>query len=419
MSCKCGIIRNFSVVGDPRQVFVDSIITSKSRKSGEESAMKRSISLFLFAMFSGMMVFNLVSAETIEEAVERQVKQAEIDYKKIPIFAITVEALRSGREFPGMPANVIEAARRIGDSATHVQVGKSEVTVKGTNDFVTFTIEPSAMSAPDAQGATQHAWRTDTIDYLIGWVRGARTAGIVFAKNEDEIIKVVPNFRTCFLSFILNSRHDERIMNACKRFGLGDVQTARVWKTDEDISSEREFLFYLMANYGVEGVLNRAALEKALVADMARVDALIKMSEEKTGYITYDPYSGAYQAKTGHVLLAEVYDSDSQIAPNGRVKMFIYVYSERVETVQVELQYADGSAVAKTALGNMAKASFTRSDMVNLEGSASDVNIDIVEIKLPPELKPGKFQIIGSAVDEKGNLIGRAAPIGTFEYAVK
>ncbi len=364
-----------------------------------------------------IMAPSITAAETLSEALDRMEAQAEIDREQVPLFAITAERLKTNSdELFGMPTDVIKAARRVGGSMTFVRVGESSLKIEGKNGIVTFTMYLSVQSAPDARGSVLASNRDNPIEKLIGWVHGMHTSGIVFEKKKEGTVKVVPNFMTCN-GITFGGRLPYNTEEACERFGFGSPSRLRIWKTPEDRKSEDQFLMYLMAHYGEKGVLTRASLTQALEAHNDRVSAVIKASEEKTGYVRYNHYAGDYSTVKGHLLRANVLSRAYSIRPDGRVEIAVHVYSERVAGVEVELQYEDGSPVAPTTIGNLAKATIARSNLVPSETGLS--GFEIIKVQLPSGLKPGKLRIMANAVGNDGRRLVRDEEIGTFEYAVK
>ena len=344
------------------------------------------------------------TAETLRESVERQIKLAETDRGLLPAYAITAKALESDREFPNMPAHVIQRARGL-YGTTWVRVGESEATIKRIGDIVTFTIAPSESVKDD--GIWHNVSSPDPIDTLIAWVQGARSEGIVFAKQGEEFSMAVPTFGTCNGSLFGEGNPD--ISTACKRFDLGrDIRTSAMFDTGEAREAKEAFLASLMKIYGWRGVLNRERLQRKLQGDVDRFQALIDATNDGTGYIVYR--SGRYHAVTGHLLAAHVH-SDCSTRPGGMTTMTVNVYSQDVATARIDLRYRDGGEViGATRLGNTASAMFSRQDMIPKRFSS----FEIVRIRLPEDVLPGTVEIVASAVNASGRPIVDREVIGTF-----
>ncbi len=258
--------------------------------------------LFVFMMFlNSFPAFSQEKPafETVGQAVERMAQQAKVDRKKIPIYAITKEALDdTDNEFPNMPPALIAAARNRGQS---VVVGKSTVSINWRSGVATFVITPSATSVI-AAGSFTHTWRPDLVDEVLAWLYESSTSGQIFVKGKKSMV-AVPSYESCLgFPMFSSSPEDEseevrqswrNLAKVCERFGLGHEPKAR--KTSQDMEDEDQFLAELVKKYGNDGVLTRRALHAVGDKHHALLMQSIMETDSTAGYVKYNPATDKYE----------------------------------------------------------------------------------------------------------------------------
>ncbi|MBM3204513.1 hypothetical protein FJZ48_00840 [Candidatus Uhrbacteria bacterium] len=350
-----------------------------------------------------------VRAETVAEILKRQEQHARVDREKIPLYAVSVETLMSGRSLPGMPPELLKRAR---EGHTDAKVGESLVSIKRRGGFVRFSIRAQAVFN---DGWSMVLGEVDPIEEILNRMYIVQSWGVVFAKVGKGKTPYLPHEKSCgALYFVRQGEDPDVARKVCERFHL----SGGYGFTEEEayFAGLNTFLISLIANHGTQGVVARATIEKVMNDRIARIQKVIEGVKENSGYITYNFSTDVYEVKQGHLVGVTAYSEYGMgVKPGGNLKIFVDLYTRDVSALELELVYADGAGLQQTALGNMSKVSLTRAHFYDSSDGVSAHHK--AQIALPMNLKPGKIVVMASAVDREGKLLMRQVKVGSIEYA--